>query len=68
MARAKGPRYGRAASRGLAPHPLSRWRVRTQGEPQGKHPGDPALLLGFTNLPAESAAREVARLRDAIGS
>jgi len=64
MARAKGPRYGRAASRGLAPHPLSRWRVRTQG----KKGGDPALLLGFTNLPAESAAREVARLRDAIGS
>src|SRR5262249_41564131 len=49
----------RAAAQGLAPHALSRWRIRSRG--------DPALLLGFTNLPAEGAARAVARLRDAIG-
>jgi GntR family transcriptional regulator/MocR family aminotransferase len=48
----------RAAAHGLAPHALSPWRLRTRG--------DPALLLGFTNLPAEAARAEVARLRQAI--
>jgi GntR family transcriptional regulator / MocR family aminotransferase len=49
----------RATARGLFPNPLSLWRV--------DHDCGQGLLLGFTNIPQETAFRVALRLREAIG-
>jgi GntR family transcriptional regulator/MocR family aminotransferase len=49
----------RARNHGLAPDPLSRWRVE-------RDPGQ-GLLMSFTNIPADRAGTAASRLKQAIG-